>query len=848
MLARLAHLIARRRWYVIGVWIVLTLFGGFAAGQVSKRWFQSFSIPGKSAYESDQRTFQTFHTGIRPPNVVVFHTNGDATKSDAIKQAMIRASEESPGSRSSSYFSTQNSMYVSRDKHTTFLEVYPSGKSTFDSTSGAVKMRDAAAKGLPAGITVNVTGHDPLEEASTTAPAAGRGLPRGSGRRHRRAGHPVLRLRDVARGADADRRRVAAILNTFTLVWILTYITDVSIIVQFLIALVGLGVAIDYALLMIFRFRDELREGKDVETALVETMTHAGRSVIVSGSTVAVGLLSLVILPLPFIRSMGIGGMLIPAVSVIAAITLLPAMLAVLGTRINSVRLLPKRFIDRGHPEDGAWGRWARFVNRRPAVVAVIGLVIVAILAGIGTQLNPNESQLKNFPGTGTAIAGRADARRRGISPGVMKPFQVLVQKGGDPQRDRRKDAQRSTASPARVRRPAGLAHGRTRSSRRSRRSTAPRRTSRTWSTAPTTCSSARPPRSAARRSRPRLHPRGLRELPVRARVRRDPDADPAGPCVQVDRAADQGGAPQPDLARGGVRDHRVHLPDGARLVPLEHRCDQAITAWIPLMVFAFLFGLSMDYEVFMLTRMREAYDETGSTEKAIELGLARTGKLVTSAALILMFAFLVLSSSPGFEIKEFAIGLAAGIIFDATVIRALLVPALMRLLGPANWWMPSWAETALFVGGRPSSCRTRAEDELTCARPGTSRRRPRATGAGAGEAAVRRRRRRGSGRSGRRRAFGAVGSRRSSISSRIIDTKAGCVPAVPARDNVEPELPRELDRLDVEVVEDLDVVGDEPDGRDDDVAHAARVRASRRWSQTSGSSHGTCGGPLRLW
>ena len=124
----------------------------------------------------------------------------------------------------------------------------------------------------------------------------------------------------------------------------------------------------------------------------------------------------------------------------------------------------------------------------------------------------------------------------------------------------------------------------------------------------------------------------------------------------------------------------------------------QAITAWIPLMIFAFLFGLSMDYEVFMLSRMREAYDETGSTTQAIELGLARTGKLVTSAALILMFAFLVLSSSPGFEIKEFAIGLAAGIIFDATVIRALLVPSLMRLMGRANWWMPDWARTALFL------------------------------------------------------------------------------------------------------------------------------------------------------
>jgi RND superfamily putative drug exporter len=137
----------------------------------------------------------------------------------------------------------------------------------------------------------------------------------------------------------------------------------------------------------------------------------------------------------------------------------------------------------------------------------------------------------------------------------------------------------------------------------------------------------------------------------------------------------------------------------------------QAITAWIPLMIFAFLFGLSMDYEVFMLTRMREAYDETGSTEKAIELGLARTGKLVTSAALILMFAFLVLSSSPGFEIKEFAIGLAAGIIFDATVIRALLVPALMRLLGSANWWMPSWTRRALFISSRETLPEAAAEN-----------------------------------------------------------------------------------------------------------------------------------------
>ena len=124
----------------------------------------------------------------------------------------------------------------------------------------------------------------------------------------------------------------------------------------------------------------------------------------------------------------------------------------------------------------------------------------------------------------------------------------------------------------------------------------------------------------------------------------------------------------------------------------------QSIISWIPLMIFAFLYGLSMDYEVFMLTRMREAYDETGDTRRAVALGLARTGKLVTSAALVLMFAFFVLSTGPGVDIKQFGIGLAAGIIFDATVIRALLVPSIMRVAGKWNWWLPKRVERVLLV------------------------------------------------------------------------------------------------------------------------------------------------------
>src|SRR5581483_3920107 len=435
LLERLAHFTARRRWWVIGVWIVLTMIGGVAAGKLSSRWYQSFSIPGKPAYEASQRTLHDFNVGVRPPNVVVYQTSGDATKSVAIQKSMKRAAAVMPGAFTSSYFSTHNLMYVSKDRHTTFLQVYPPGLAKFDTRSHAKQMRAAAAAGLPAGIKVNVTGHDPLEEPSTN----------GGG------GTSSVLLEAMLGGLGAlvillfvfgtlpavlmpIVVAVAAILNTFTLVWGLTYITNVSIIVQFLIALVGLGVAIDYALLMLFRFRDELREGEDVETALVQTVTHAGRSVIVSGSTVAVGLLSMIILPLPFIRSIGLGGMLIPAVSVVAEITLLPALLAVLGERVNSVRLLPKRLIDRGHPEDGPWGRWARFVTRRPWPVAIVGIVIVAVLAGLGTQMNPNEAQLKNFPGKGTAIAGRQQLHDAGISPGVMKPLDVLVERGGNAQ------------------------------------------------------------------------------------------------------------------------------------------------------------------------------------------------------------------------------------------------------------------------------------------------------------------------------------------------------------------------------------------------------------------------------
>ena len=411
----------------------------------------------------------------------------------------------------------------------------------------------------------------------------------------------------------------------------------------------------------------------------------------------------MIVLPLPLLRGMGIGGMLIPVVSVLVTLTLLPSMLAVLGHKVNRLRVMPKRFIDQGHPEDGAWGRWARFVIRRPIAVAAVGLAIVFVLAGLGTRMNPNEAQMKYFPGTGTAIAGRDQLAAAGISPGVLKPLNVLVENGGNGQQI----AAKLAAVPGIV----GAA--------------APpewRRGQASFVEAFATIDGAAP---------------GIQGTIDRANASLEGTEGTLTGIAAVDRDflhALFGSFPyaiglvllltlilltrafrSPVLAVKAVLLNLLSLAAAFGIVVVVFQqghgsslwgveASQAITAYIPVMIFAFLFGLSMDYEVFMISRMREAYDETGSTDRAIELGLARTGKLVTSAALILMGAFLVLSTSPGYEVKSLAIGLAAGIIFDATVIRALLVPALMKLLGDANWWMPGWMETVFRL---PRSDRT---------------------------------------------------------------------------------------------------------------------------------------------
>src|SRR5439155_11980411 len=167
MLERLAHLIARRRKRVIAVWALLTLFGAFSAQQVSKRWYQSFSIPGYSAYETNQRTLKTFGSGEQAPLVAVFHSSGDVTKETGIQGALSAAAKVNPGSRVSSYWSTASRAYVARDGHTAFAEIYPPGMPNFSSSVHIKEVRAKLRAATPPGVQAHLTGRDPLVEASS---------------------------------------------------------------------------------------------------------------------------------------------------------------------------------------------------------------------------------------------------------------------------------------------------------------------------------------------------------------------------------------------------------------------------------------------------------------------------------------------------------------------------------------------------------------------------------------------------------------------------------------------------------------------------------------------------------
>jgi RND superfamily putative drug exporter len=477
-----------------------------------------------------------------------------------------------------------------------------------------------------------------------------------------------------------------SILATLLVVLGLTYLTDVSFIVEFLVSLVGLGVAVDYSLLLVTRWREERALGRPNESAVVKAAGTAGRSVALSGLTVATALMALVVLPVPGLRSVGFAGMLIPLVSVAVTLTLLPALLAGLGPRVDWPRLRHEDHASR------PWTAWARSVTRHRGPAAGVALAALTILVAPIFGLKVGQTSASALARSGPAHDAYQQLVSGGVPSGVLTPIEVLT---------------RGDTAPAVL---ARLAH-------------VPGIATATW-----------PDGSTGNRA-------GTADIIAIPSVETVNNTSLAPVrSTQAALAHQPGvigvtgvGATQQDYSRAVFGNFPLmftviavatflllarafrSLLLAAKAVLLNllslaatfglltwfwqqgHGSSAlfgipatgAVTFWLPLMVFAFLFGLSMDYEVFILTRMREAYDRRGSTTQAVVEGLGRTGRLVTSAAVILFLAFAALASNPNTDVKVLATALGAGILIDATIIRALLVPALVSLFGRWNWILP---------------------------------------------------------------------------------------------------------------------------------------------------------------
>jgi len=688
---------------VVLFWIVTTIIGIATVNKAVNAMDQKFSVPGKESWETNVKITQLYGgTGgdTAPIVPVVTLPHGKTVSSPGVHRQLAAADRKLeqalPGSRLASYASTGDSAFVSPDRRTTFSIVYPQPdkNSTFGENTDAAKRATAALRGVTvAGSPIHVSGFDALQNDSGGDSGTGVLLESLLG-----GGGALLVLAFVFASLLAFvplLMAIVAIMTTFLLVYGLTAVTGVSPVVQFLIALVGLGVSIDYALLVVSRWREERAHGRTGDAAVQRAMETAGRAVVFSGTTVAIGLVAMVALPVPFLRSIGYGGLLIPLVSTLVAITLLPVMLAKVGSRLDWPHIRTDDKASR------AWTRWAEAVSRRRWLAAGAAIAILAALIISATGLTLGDSSPDTIAKSGSAKAGLTDLERSGIGSGALLPTEILSH-GTNPDRVaaavRRVPGVQGAAAPNSAQ---WRSHGYAQSLAFTKQD-----------------DSTPEGRDAVKRIRTAAHAAG-------------PDVRVGGePAQNIDFIDAVYGSFPLMIALIAVvtfvllaRAFRsLLLPAKAVILNVASvsaawgvivliwqnghgsnllwgiDATGSVPSWIPLMVFAFLFGLSMDYEVFILTRMREEYDRTGSTREAVVRGIGRTGRLVTSAALILFLAFVALASGPGTDLKMFATGLAAGILLDATVIRALLVPAAVSLFGRWNWWLPRWPARVLRV------------------------------------------------------------------------------------------------------------------------------------------------------
>jgi RND superfamily putative drug exporter len=678
---------------------VIGIVGVAGLGHVTSRLTSSADFPGLSSFEAGQSIMRTYGNGGNnlPIGVVVTLPADERADSASGRRDLAltyAALAKDSAIRVLTYPTVNDPRLISASGHSVLGLVF-----TTNSPPTSAHVESMLRAHAPPGVSVEATSVNDLYNA-----AGGQGL--GILGELIIGGIGALVVLALVFGSFLSLIPLAiaagSILATFLLLGLVTLFADVSQLVEYLVALIGLGIAIDYSLLIVTRWREERRAGSSNDEAIVTALLTAGRSVVFSGLTVGIGLFALVVLPIPFLRSLGYGGLLIPLVTVVAALTLLPVLLSSFGPRLD------RRGAKRAHHRSSkdahrAWTAWTRAVIRHRLIATFAGVFILVILLTAALTMRVGEIQPTSLAHTGSAEQGLRDVERSGYPLGVLQPIEILVPRSTNPtalatKLQRIPDVFSAVAPSAPAWRKSGTA------------------VVDVMPSAPTSESTNVATIERIEQVVHRLAPHaqiagdGVEEIQV---VHDYYDRFPLlialvalVSLLSLARAFRSVILPIKAvvlnlLSMGAAYGALVLMwQDGyvSRAV-WGLPATGVIVDFVPLILFAFLFGLSMDYEVFILTRIKEAHDAGLTTDEAIVEGMGKTGRLVTSAAIILFLAFAALGAGPIVPLKVFATGMGVGILIDAVVIRGLLVPAVVSLLGRWNWWAPAWKDRSSHHG-----------------------------------------------------------------------------------------------------------------------------------------------------
>jgi RND superfamily putative drug exporter len=679
--------VTRFRWWVVAAAVVLAVAGAtWGAGVFGSLTGGGYNDPDSEASRAYTRI--AAELGQQDPDLVVLWSTTSTVDDPAVRQAItttVTGLRQRPEVQSvTSYLETPAPALVATDRQATYAAVRLAAGDEDGKLAAYHAIEDALA--VP-GLTAEVGGGVAfLDQANTQTE---KDIVRAE-----MVSLPVLLvlLILIFRGLVAALSPLLvgglAILGAFVAVRGLTYLTDISVFAINVITLLGLGMAVDYALFVVSRFREELAGGADVPAAIRTTVATAGRTVVVSGLTIVLALSSLLIFPQAFLGGMAIGGMAAVAIAMLASLTVLPAVLSLLGHRIDALRVpLPRLRRRATSAPVGGWARLAHSVMRRPVVYALGVIAVLALFATPFLRVQWGGFDVQVMPETSSA---RVVAEKIGTDfpGGDAAPINVLV--SGASQADAQAFAGTVAGLPGVDGAAVAGAKG--------------------TSTLITVGYPGDPTDAAARDV-----VTAIRDLPAPGEVL--VGGRPAIDLDLIDSLAEK--LPWMALIMAVATIVLLFLAFGSVLLPIKAvlmnlvsiGASFGVVVWIfqdghlegllrfdstgyiepsnMILVLAVLFGLATDYEVFLLSRVREEWDRTGDNTTAVATGLQHTGKIITAAALLLVVVVAGFATGGVTVIKMIGVGMIVAIVVDATLVRALLVPATMRLLGRWNWWAP---------------------------------------------------------------------------------------------------------------------------------------------------------------